>query len=129
MTMTQILPIISGCLAVLFIFYTATRDGDMKNRWIVPALFSLLFFGFSIASVISEGPFGFWPEHTRNLWGNQIWFDLLLAVCIGWFLIAPKAKSLGMKLFPWGIIVMGTGCIGFTAMLARMLYLQDRTRK
>lgn len=129
MTITRILPIIAGCLAVLFVLYNVFEDGEMKKSWVVPALFSLLFFAFSIASIISEGPLGFWPEHTRNMWGNQIWFDLLIAVCIGWFFITPKAKALGMKLLPWGLIVLGTGCIGFTAMVARVLYLQERRDK
>jgi len=119
MTIFQILPIIAGCLAVLFVLYNVFKYGEMKNSWVVPALFSLLFLAFSIASIISEGPLGFWTEHTRNMWGNQIWFDLLIAVCIGWFFITPKAKALGMKLLPWGLIVLGTGCIGFTAMVAR----------
>ena len=61
------------------------------------------------------------------MWGNQIWFDLLLAVGIGWFLIVPQAKAQGMRLLPWGIIVLSTGCIGFTAMVARMLYLRERS--
>lgn len=43
----------------------------MKNSWVVPALFSLLFFVFSIGSIIAEGPLGFWPEHTRNMWGTR----------------------------------------------------------
>lgn len=129
MTITRILPIIAGCLAVLFVLYNVFEDGEMKKSWVVPALFSLLFFAFSIASIISEGPLDFWPEHTRNMWGNQIWFELLIAVCIGWFFITPKAKALGMKLLPWGLIVLGTGCIGFTAMVARVLYLQERRDK
>lgn len=129
MTMNQVLPMIAGGLAVLFVLYNVLRDGEMKHNWIVPALFSFLFLAFSIVSIIAEGPLGFWPEHTRNLWGNQIWFDLLLAACIGWFLIVPRAKALGMKLLPWGLIVLSSGCIGFTAMVARMLYLQERTAR
>ena len=71
MTITRILPIIAGCLAVLFVLYNVFKDGEMKKSWVVPALFSLLFFAFSIASIISEGPLGFWPEHTRNMWGTR----------------------------------------------------------
>lgn len=126
MTIIHPLPIIAGCLAVMFMLYNVFKDGEITNHWVVPALISILFFAFSIASIMSEGPLGFWAEHTRNMWGNQIWFDLLIAVCIGWFFITPKAKALGMKLLPWGLIVLSTGCIGFTAMVARMLYLQER---
>ena len=79
---------------------------------------------FSLLAVGIEGPVGFWTEHTRNLWGNQIWFDLLLSIGIGWFLIVPRARSVGMRLPLWLLLIVATGCIGFTAMLARLLYLQ-----
>lgn len=69
---------------------------------------------------------GFWTEHTRNLWGNQIWFDLLLATGIGWFLVMPEAKSLGIRPLPWLLLIACTGSIGFLAMIARLLYLRER---
>jgi hypothetical protein len=59
------------------------------------------------------------------MWGNQIWFDLLLAAGIGWFLIVPQAKDLNMRLLPWLVLIVCTGCIGFSAMVARMLYLRE----
>ena len=40
----------------------------------------MLFLGWSLYTIASEGFFAFWGEHTRNAWGNQIWFDLLIAV-------------------------------------------------
>lgn len=127
MTLTQILPLIAGFLTTLFVVYNIYREGvNMKNAWIFPAVLSAAFLVFSIMAGISEGAFGFWTEHTRNMWGNQIWFDLLMAAGIGWFLIVPQAKALKMRLLPWGILVISTGCIGFTAMIARMLYLRER---
>ncbi len=128
MTLTTILPVLAGILIAIFMVYTAYGDGiNMKKRWIFPAVVSLLFLVFSLMAVISGGASGFWVEHTRNLWGNQIWFDLLLAAGIGWFLIVPQAKAQGMRLLPWGILIVCSGCIGFTAMLARLLYLQERS--
>ncbi len=126
MNYTSILPWVAGTILVLFMAYSIYSDGTkIKNSWIFPACLSLLFLVFSIITVISEGQLGFWTEHTRNLWGNQIWFDLLLAAGIGWFLILPQAKAQGMRLPFWGILIVATGCIGFTAMVARMLYLRD----
>jgi hypothetical protein len=93
---------------------------------LLPAAASLCFLLFSLHAISAEGMLGFWPEHTRNLWGNQIWIDLLLAVGIGWFLIVPQAKALGMRPLPWLVLVACTGCIGFLAMTARLLYLRDR---
>ncbi len=126
MNYTSILPWVAGTLLVSFMAYSIYSDGTkIKNSWIIPACLSLFFLMFSVTAIISEGPLGFWTEHTRNLWGNQIWFDLLLAAGIGWLLILPQAKALGMRLPLWGILIVATGCIGFTVMVSRMLYLRD----
>jgi uncharacterized membrane protein len=122
-----VLPLTAGILLILFIFVTAYSNGKrMKNSWIFPAFLSFIFFIFSLTAIIIEGFFGFWSEHTSSLWGNQVWFDLLLAAGIGWYIIVPQAKARGMNLFLWGVLVVCTGCIGFTAMLARMLYIDGR---
>jgi len=126
MIATSILPVIAAVLFLTFALYIAFGDNLPITRiWLVPATLSFLFLVFSLYAVLVEGPFGFWPEHTRNFWGNQIWFDLLLAVGIGWFLIVPQAKSVGMRPFPWLFLVLCTGSIGFLAMLARLLYLRE----
>ncbi|HON80529.1 MAG TPA: hypothetical protein PK544_18705 [Spirochaetota bacterium] len=130
MTLTSILPLIAGAGAAMFLGYTIiAREKKMKNGWIFPAVISIMFFGWSVFSAVYGGAAGFWVEHTRNYWGVQIWFDLLLAVCIGWFFIVPKAGALNMKLVPWGVLVLATGCIGFTAMVSRMLYLEEKAAR
>lgn len=127
MILTSILPLAAGVLLIFFIFITAYSNGKrMKISWIFPAFISFIFLIFSLTTIVTEGFYGFWTEHTRNLWGNQIWFDLLLAAGIGWYLIVPRAKSRGMKLPMWGVLVVCTGCVGFMAMLSRMLYLDER---
>lgn len=129
MSMTSLVPAIAAILFILFALYIAFKDNASYMKiWLLPAAISLLFLLFSLLTVATEGPFGFWVEHTRNLWGNQIWLDLLLAVGIGWFLIVPQAKALKMSLLPWLILISCTGCIGFLAMLARMLYLRENER-
>lgn len=101
----------------------------MKNSWLFPATLSLLFFLFSLEAIVSEGLLGFWVEHTRNLWGNQIWFDLLLVASIGWYLVVQKAKALGMWLYLWLPLIATTGSIGFLAMIARLIYLRERAEE
>ncbi|MCB1180233.1 MAG: hypothetical protein KDK36_21825 [Leptospiraceae bacterium] len=126
MTINSILPQITGVIAIIFILsssFIVKKPG--KNSWMIPGLLSVAFLVFSLISVFAEGPFGFWTEHTRNLWGNQIWFDLLLGVSIGWYFILPRARKEKMNIFLWGIIVLSSGCIGFTAMVARLLYLES----
>ena len=123
--MIQFLPPVAG---VLFIAFTACRIAaagvSRKNTWLFPAGLSLAFFVFSLSAVVVEGPIAFWAEHTRNLWGNQIWFDLLLAVAIAWYFVVPKARAVGMSLAPWLALVVGTGSIGVLAMVARLLFLE-----
>lgn len=112
---------------LLFAGYVVTADGEpIRNRWMFPAAASLAFLLFSLHAMAAEGMFGFWAEHTRNLWGNQIWLDLLLAVGIAWFFVVPQAKALGMRPAPWLALIVCTGCIGLLAMTARLPYLRDR---
>ena len=122
----SLLPAIAAVLFLLFTIYIPAKDERrMNNSWIFPATLSLLFLLFSLKAIASEGLSGVWFEHTRDLWGNQIWFDLLLGIGIGWYLIVPQAKSLGMRLYLWLALIVCTGCIGFLAMIARLLYLRD----
>jgi hypothetical protein len=123
---TSLLPAIAGGLAILFGLAVVVKDDRRIQRiWLLPAALSLLFLLFSVQAIITEGLFGFWTEHTRNLWSTQIWLDLLLAVSIGWFLVVPQAKAIGMRPLPWFILIVCTGSIGFLAMMARLLYLRE----
>lgn len=130
MTATSLIPLIAGTLFLLFGLTVSIKEKiQTRKLWIWPLILSLLFLVLSVLAVVTEGPLGFWTEHTRNLWGNQIWIDLLFGVGIGWFLAVPQARALGMRLFPWLILIAGTGCIGFMAMMARLLYLKEKVKK
>ena len=125
MTLTTLLPLLAGALFIAFTLYRLNAAGaSTKNAWLLPAGLSLAFLLFSASSVVAEGPLGFWAEHTRNLWGNQIWFDLLLSAAISWYFLVPKARAVGMRQLPWLVLVLATGSIGLLAMLARLLFLQ-----
>lgn len=125
MQLVAVLPVFAGILFVGFALAN-TRPAIMRHAWLVPACATALFFGFSVSAVVVEGPTGFWIDHTRDLWGNQIWFDLLLSTSIGWALIVPQATAAGMRPLLWLPVVAGTGSIGFLAMLARLLYLREQ---
>ncbi|MDJ0626076.1 MAG: hypothetical protein QNJ31_06905 [Candidatus Caenarcaniphilales bacterium] len=125
MELTDILPIIS--LAFLIIFLLVTNFTNKKlftKAWLFPAAVSFLFFIFSVYTVWQEGLTGVIAEHTKTLWGNQIWFDLLIGFGLAWFLLLPKARALGMKPFLWLVGILLTGNI---AMLARVIYLEEKT--
>jgi len=127
MALTELLAFIAAAAFVLFALTLALRSGPApRGIWMFPAALSVMFLAFSLVAVVQIGPFGFWTEHVRNLWGNQIWFDLLLGVGVALAFIVPQAKALGMNVLLWVLVVAGTGCIGLTAMVARLLFLKER---
>lgn len=127
MALTEIMPAIAAIAVVAsLILVTAARPPRMRHVWLVPATLSGLFLAWTLWAAAVEGPFGFWPVHTRSLWGNQVWFDLLFAVSIGWVLMVDRARSLGLHVWPWLAVIVATGCIGFLAMLARLFYLTEK---
>lgn len=130
MPITTILPSIAALALLAFLVFTVNRDDRrLRGTWMLPAFLSLAFFAFSAYTGLVEGPLGFWVEHTRNLWGNQIWFDLLMSTSIGWLFMVPQARALGMRLPVWLVLVAAAGNIGFMAMLARLLWLHEQSDK
>jgi TRAP-type uncharacterized transport system fused permease subunit len=130
MTINSLLPPIAGLAFILYAGCIALDIRFKKKRlWILPCILSALFLAFSIYAIATEGLFGFWAEHVDTIWGNQIWLDLLFAVGIGWFLVVPRAKEYGMRPVPWLFFVICTGCIGFMAMISRLLYLEENSER
>ncbi len=125
--MTAVLPLLAAAffllVSVLIVFKPAMLQ---KQVWLFPAALSVVFAAFSLHAVSFDGILGFWTEHTRNAWGNQIWFDLLFAIGIGWYFAVPKARALGMRPVLWLFFILCTGSIGLLAMVARLLYLETR---
>ena len=126
MQLVELLPLVAAALWAITAVFVMIRKSPYRSAWLLLAGLALIFIVWSLFAVVLEGPFGFWPEHTRNLWGNQIWFDLLLAIGISWALLVPQAKSLNMNPLPWLILIGCTGSIGVLAMYSRLLYLKRR---
>lgn len=135
--MVAIIQVMPGVMLALVLTYlvaiTATKEshhGGVSNvPWQLAALVSLFFLVWSVYTMIVEPLNGFWTEHTRNFWGNQIWFDLIFGIAIGWTLILPRARAVGMNIVFWFIFVVATANIGLLAMLARILYLEEDRKK
>jgi hypothetical protein len=124
LTLYAVLP--WAAAALLILWGVATLAGvRTRHAWRFPALLCGLFLGWSVLAIVREGPFGFWTEHTRNAWGVQIWFDLLIAVGTAWTLLLPHARSVGMRVVPWTLLVVASGGIGLMAMVSRFLYLRE----
>lgn len=126
MGLIELLPLLAGIALVAFMATLWRRDGTGRSVWMVPAALSALFLAWSLITVVLEGPLGFWAVHTSSMWGNQVWFDLLLAVGVSWLLIVPRARALKMNLLPWMALILATGSIGLLAMTARLLFLEER---
>lgn len=128
MTWTSTAPLVAGVLTLLFAaLYARSSPSTLRGDWRIPAALCGLFFAFSLYAGLQEGATGFWPEHVRHLWGNQIWFDLLLAASVALFLLTPKAKALGINPLPWALLTVATGSIGLLAFLAYVLWRQGQS--
>lgn len=126
MTLFQILPIAAGCLFLIITIWVLLKPAkDGRRGWAIPSLLFILFTGFSIYTVATDGLIGFWNNHTVNASGNQVWFDLLLAIGIAWTLILPRARAQNMRLPLWLAFICCTGCVGVLAMLSRLFWLEN----
>jgi hypothetical protein len=123
-TMLHLLPPLAYLATAAVLIHSALRRplGD----WRVPLVIGLVFALFSVVTVLEEGLIQFWINHTTTFAGNQVWFDLLIAVAIAFYLIAPRARAVGMPLLPWALAVIATASIALLPMLARLLWLERR---
>jgi len=127
MHITEILPLAGvGAFAIVGIGILTGALKGSKNTWMITGLFGLGFLAVTIVTVIDEGLLGFWPEHVDGWWGNQIWLDLLSALLLAFFLVAPRARAQGMVLPFWFLFICCSGSIGLFAMVTRMLYLESK---
>jgi hypothetical protein len=120
-----------------FVMYPAVVVGmgygtlvvEKEPSWKIPAVLCAAFWGFTIYTVLQEGALGVIPNHNTNLWGNQVWFDLLYSVGTFWFALMSRAKRLGMPILPWFLYVVSTASIGGLHMYARIRYLEEKQKE
>ena len=102
--------------------------GKVQESWRLAALLAVGFVAFSLIPILQTGYFGFVPVHSRELWGLQVWYDLVAAVTIALVFILPRAKAAGMRTMPWVFAVAGTGSLALLPMVARLFWLEGRKR-
>ncbi|MCU0789976.1 MAG: hypothetical protein MUE79_02810 [Nitratireductor sp.] len=110
---------------VIFAISLALSSTSRRGTWRLPAALCVAFVVFSAYAVATEGPTGFWPVHSQSAWGNQVWFDLLLAGGVALAFLVPEARRQGMNPVPWTLLVILTGSIGLLAMTARIMHLKE----
>jgi hypothetical protein len=127
MTAPAILTIAIAVAAVLA-FVVITVQQRVTGNALLAAVLSAAFFGFTAVQLWQEGPVMFWTNHSANLTGVQVWWDLVSAVLVGLFLIIPRARAAGMNIMPWALFVICTASIGLLAMAARLFWLEQQTQ-
>lgn len=127
--MHSTIALVSASAFLVYGLAVAYRRSTWPASWHVFAAASGLFFLFSFYTGAVEGPLGFWAEHTRSFWGNQVWLDLLLTASVAWFFLVPRARAVAMNLPVWFVVIASTGSIGLLAMVARLVYLEAQPRK
>jgi hypothetical protein len=129
-TLTPFLALAGGGLvcAVAAILMIAARPGAPGNAVVAGAL-SAGFAAFSAVTIAAEGVFPVILNHTSNLWGVQVWWDLLFSLGVATFLILPRARAVGMNLPLWVAFILATASIGLLAMAARLFWLEQASAR
>ena len=111
-------------LAAIYILVAKPTNGNPMLATILCALFS----GYTAVQIAQEGIVMFFTNHSTNLTGLQVWWDLLNCWLIALFFIIPRARAAGMNVLPWALLVGTTASIGLLAMCARLFWLEARTK-
>ena len=127
-TLTPFIALAGGGLvcAVAAILVALTRPNAPGNAMLA-AILSAGFAGFTAITIAAAGVFPVILNHTSNLWGVQVWWDLLFSLSIAYFLILPRAKAQGMNLILWTVFILATASIGLLAMCSRLFWLEGQS--
>lgn len=113
-----------GAAGSLPAMLTLALRGRVQERWWIAALLAVGFIAFSAVPIMQEGYLGFLPNHTQNLWGTQVWYDLVICVVVAMVFIVPRAKAAGMLVPLWVLAVGLTASIALLPMVARLFWLE-----
>ncbi|NCP12898.1 MAG: hypothetical protein GW858_01890 [Sphingomonadales bacterium] len=109
-----------GFIALLTILIAKREVGSTA----IAAILCAVFGAFTAVQIVQDGVIGFFINHTQDLTGLQVWWDLLMCALIALFFIAPRARKQGMNVTLWGLFVGTTASIGLLAMCARLFWLE-----
>jgi hypothetical protein len=124
-TLTPLIaPVAGGFLAALIaIGSIVLRDRKIGSAALAAAICAG-FAAYTAGTIYAEGVMQVLTNQIANMWGVQVWWDLLIAVTLALFLIAPRARAVGMNLHLWFVLVVATASIGLLAMAARLFWLE-----
>ena len=129
-TLTPFIALAGGGLvcAVAAILVALTRPNAPGNAMLA-AILSAGFAGFTAITIAAEGVLPVILNHTSNLWGVQVWWDLLFSLGIAYVMILPRARAQGMNLPLWTALILATASIALLAMCARLFWLERADAK
>lgn len=128
MTLADLTPhmilFLAGVAAATIAVVTIALARDKTGSAVLAASLAAGFTALTAVTIWSEGVWLVVENHTLNLWGIQVWYDLLFSVGIALFFILPRARAVGMNVLPWIVLVAMTASIGLLAMIARLFWLE-----
>ena len=92
------------------------------------AFLAAAFWGFSLVAMGREGIYGFFVNHSQNLLGTQVWYDLIICLVTALVFVVPRARAAGMNVPLWVIACGLTASLGLLPMVARLFWLEARAR-
>lgn len=98
----------------------------VQGSFVLAALLAAGFWLFSLVTIAREGVLGFVPNHTQNLWGTQVWYDLVICVVIALIFIVPRARAAGMNVPLWVMACGLSASLALVPMVARLFWLERK---
>lgn len=97
---------------------------EPKGSAAIAAALSGAFAAFTAVTIATEGVTPVIANHASNLWGVQVWYDLLISVSIALLFVIPRARKAKMNVPLWVVAVGLSASIALLAMVARLLWLE-----
>lgn len=119
--------VLAGLLAALLAVILILRGKRESGNVVLAAMLSAGFAAFTAVTIWHEGVITVIANHTANLWGVQVWWDLLISLTVALFFVLPRARAAGMNLPLWTLFVVSTASIGLLAMIARLFWIERQT--
>lgn len=114
--------VLSGGATMIYILAAQPASGNAT----LAAMLCAGFAAYTAVQIWQEGVIMFWANHTANLTGIQVWWDLVMCATIALFFVAPRARAARMNVVPWALFVGCTASIGLLAMCARLFWLEHQ---
>lgn len=114
----------AGILFTVVAFIHIVTNKPEIGSPLIAAVVCAGFGAFTAVTIFADGALPVWTNHTTNLWGVQVWWDLLISVSLALLFIVPRASKVGMNILPWALFVAATASIGLLAMIARLFWLE-----